>query len=415
MMSKTIYVYENWKSDQPNKIGELYVDFIKGKEVFSFTYEDSWLENTFDARLLDPDLMLYNGRQYAPVGKEMFGVFSDSSPDRWGRLLMDRRESILAKEEDRKPRKLTQSDYLLGVYDQSRMGALRFKADESGDFLSNDKTMAAPPWTSLRTLEEAVRSFEEDETTLDKKWLNQLIGPGSSLGGARPKASVVDVDGSLWIAKFPSKRDTYNIAGWEKVVHDLAKMLWLNVPESRIEKFSKYGDTFLVKRFDRVKDKRIHFASAMTMLGKEDGESSESSYLDLASFIRAHGANPTEDLLELWKRIVFNMLVSNTDDHLRNHGFILDDNGWRLSPLYDVNPVSKGEFLSLNVTENDSRIDLNLALDTAKYYGVSNQKAKIYINDAIKLVSDNWEKIAKQYGISRSSIEDMRPAFMTRL
>ena len=149
-MSKTIYVYENWKSDQPNKIGELYVDFIKGKEVFSFAYEDDWLENTFDACLLDPDLMLYNGRQYAPVGKEMFGVFSDSSPDRWGRLLMDRRESILAKEEDRKPRKLTQSDYLLGVYDQARMGALRFKTEEDGEFLSNDKTMAAPPWTSLR-------------------------------------------------------------------------------------------------------------------------------------------------------------------------------------------------------------------------------------------------------------------------
>ena len=411
-MSKTIYVYENWKGIQPNKIGELYVDFIKGKEVFSFAYDDEWLENTFEARLLDPDLMLYNGRQYAPMGKEMFGVFSDSSPDGWGRLLMDRRESILAREENRKPRKLTQSDYLLGVYDLSRMGALRFKTDEDGDFLSNDKTMAAPPWTSLRTLEEASLNFEEDETALDKKWLKQLIGPGSSLGGARPKASVVDVDGSLWIAKFPSKRDTYNIAAWEKVVHDLAKMIGLNVPESRIEGFSKYGDTFLVKRFDRDDGKRIHFASAMTMIGKVDGESSESSYLDLVAFIRANGASPTEDLLELWKRVVFNMLVSNTDDHLRNHGFILDDNGWRLSPLYDVNPVSNGEYLSLNVTENDSRIDLNLAIETAKYYGVSNQRARKYIADAMGIVNENWHKIAKQYGISRSSIEDMKTAFL---
>ena len=168
----------------------------------------------------------------------------------------------------------------------------------------------------------------------------------------------------------------------------------------------------MVKRFDRDDGKRIHFASAMTMIGKVDGESSESSYLDLVAFIRANGASPTEDLLELWKRVVFNMLVSNTDDHLRNHGFILDDNGWRLSPLYDVNPVSNGEYLSLNVTENDSRIDLNLAIETAKYYCVSNQRARKYIDDAMGIVNENWHKIAKQYGISRSSIEDMKTAFL---
>lgn len=411
-MSKTIFVYENWSSQEPVLIGKLYVDNSKGKEVFSFEYDNDWLTNTEKLFMLDPTLALYKGRQYAPLDSSLFGVFTDSAPDRWGRVLMNRREAILARKEERKPNKLLESDYLLGVYDEARMGALRFSLVEN-EFLSNDEEMAVPAWTSLRTLEEASRKFEEDETSFSDKWLKQLLGPGSSLGGARPKATIKDVDGSLWIAKFPSNNDSQNIGAWEKVVHDLAKLCGLNVPESKLEKFSNRGDTFLVKRFDRDGERRIHFASAMTMLGKKDGASGSdgTSYLDIVSFIKSNGSSPKEDLIELWKRVVFNMAVSNTDDHLRNHGFILDKNGWRLSPLYDVNPVSSGNELSLNINEFDSTISKELALETAKYYGITEKDAIRYLNEIVEVVNSNWERIARGYGISRSSIETMRPAF----
>ena len=221
------------------------------------------------------------------------------------------------------------------------------------------------------------------------------------------------VDGSLWIAKFPSKHDDNNTGAWEKVVHDLARMSGLNVPESRLETFSKLGSTFLVKRFDRDGDRRIHFASAMTMLGKVDGASADdgTGYLDLVSFLRSNGAAPKMDLVELWKRIVFNMAVSNTDDHLRNHGFILTQTGWRLSPLYDVNPIPYGEYLALNVSEDDSSINFDLAIDTAEYYGISEKEAEIIVKDISTIVRENWERLAVNYGISRGSIEKMRPAF----
>ena len=195
---------------------------------------------------------------------------------------------------------------MLGVYDQSRMGALRFCLDENGPFLSDDKEMSTPPWASLRTLEEAARLFEQDENALEEKWIKQLIGPGSSLGGARPKSTVVDVDGSLWIAKFPSKHDEVDSGAWEMVAHDLAKICGLDVPDAKLEKFSKLGSTFIVKRFDRESDRRIHFASAMTMLGETDGASAAEniSYLDIASSIRSNGAAPNKDLKELWSRIL---------------------------------------------------------------------------------------------------------------
>ena len=408
---KTIYVYENWISDTPSLIGKLYIDIIRGTESYSFEYEKSWLQNPH-AFMLDPDLNLYNGRQY-PFGKEKFGVFSDSSPDRWGRILMKRRERINANNENRKPRSLNESDFLLGVYDKTRMGALRFTLEEGGVFLSDDSDAPTPPWTSLRTLEEASREFEKDENTLDDKWLKQLLKPGSSLGGARPKASVLAPNGDLWIAKFPSKHDEGNVGAWEKVVHDLARLCGLNVPESKLEKFSKSGSTFLVKRFDREGSKRIHFSSAMTMLGKNDGSgaSDGTGYLDMVAFIKSNGASPKEDLIELWKRIVFNMAVSNTDDHLRNHGFLLTKNGWRLSPLYDVNPVEEGNELSLNVSETDNSISILLAIETAHYYGINVKDAKIISNKILEIVRDNWERIAKSYGLSRIDIENKRPAF----
>ena len=285
--------------------------------------------------------------------------------------------------------------------------------DENGPFLSDDKDMATPPWANLRTLEEAARAFEQDENALDEKWLRQLIGPGSSLGGARPKATVEDVDGSLWIAKFPSKHDEVDSGAWEMVAHDLAELCSLNVPPAKLEKFSKLGSTFLVKRFDRDNGKRIHFASAMTMLGKEDGASAAdgTSYLDIVSFIKSNGGAPEKDLKELWRRIVFNMAVSNTDDHLRNHGFILTPNGWCLSPLYDVNPVPYGDELSLNVSEEDPSISVELAVETSEYYGFSKNEAEKEAQNILAVVKDNWEKLAVKYGIGRSNVEYMRPAF----
>ena len=409
---KTIFVYDDFSTNQPILMGKLYVNIIKGGETYSFEYDTDWLKRTRLSLTLDPDLMPYSGRQY-PTGKNIFGLFADASPDRWGRILMNKRERILAEKEGRKPSKLHDSDYLLGVYDETRMGGIRFKSDPEGPFLSNDKETAAPPWATLRTLEEASRNFENDETGLSEKWLNQLIKPGSSLGGARPKATVVDTRNQLWIAKFPSKNDENDTGAWEMVAHDMAALCGLNVPEAKLEKFSTLGSTFLIKRFDRIGSKRVHFASVMTLLGKTDGASADdgSSYLDIVAFIKSYGAQPKNDLIELWKRIVFNMAVTNTDDHLRNHAFILTDKGWILSPLYDVNPVPYGDELSLNVDAEDNSISIELAVQTAVRFGISKSDAETYVENILKIVRDNWEKLAIEYGLTRRQIEEMRPAF----
>lgn len=409
---KTIYVYDDFSFDKPVLLGRLYVNIIKGRENYSFEYDDTWLRQNIFMVDLDPELMPFKGRQY-PSGKNIFGLFADASPDRWGRVLMHKRERILAEKEGRKPRKLHDSDYLLGVYDETRMGGIRLKDDPDGPFLSNDKETAVPPWEALRTLEEASRNFQNDKTRLAEKWLNQLIKPGSSLGGARPKATVSDINGQLWIAKFPSGNDENDTGAWEKVVHDLAKKCGLNVPESRLEKFSKLGSTFLVKRFDRDGDKRIHFASAMTLLGKSDGASAAdgTSYLDIVGFIKSNGASPKSDLIELWKRIVFNMAVTNTDDHLRNHAFILKKDGWVLSPLFDVNPVPYGDELSLLVDDQDNTISIDLAVKTAPRFGLTEEEAEKLADRILSIVRENWKELAEGYSISRNQIEEMRPAF----
>lgn len=409
---KTIFVYDDFSTDQPVLMGSLYVNVIKGGESYSFEYDKGWLKKTGLTLTLDPELMPYSGRQY-PTGKNIFGLFADASPDRWGRMLMNKRERILAEKEGRKPSKLYDSDCLLGVYDETRMGGIRFKVNPEGPFLSDDKETAAPPWATLRTLEEASRNFENDETGLTEKWLNQLIKPASSLGGARPKATVVDTKDQLWIAKFPSKNDENDTGAWEIVAHDLAALCGLNVPEAKLEKFSPLGSTFLIKRFDRLGSKRVHFASAMTLLGKKDGASAAdgSSYLDIAAFIKSYGAQPKKDLIELWKRIVFNMAVTNTDDHLRNHAFILTDKGWILSPLYDVNPVPYGDELSLNVDEDDNSISIDLAVQTAVKFGISKSDAEAVAEDILQIVRDNWERTAAGYALTRRQIEEMRPAF----
>jgi len=408
---KNIYVFADFLSFHNEFLGTVHVSQTKGREFYSFEYDEQWLAK--DAMLLDPDLQWYRGRQYISDNKQVFGFLSDSAPDRWGRRLMNRREELRAKKGGEKPVKLMESDYLLGVFDESRMGGLRFKTDPDGEYVSNDTDFATPPWTSLRELEQAATEFEKNETSDNDFWLKQLLAPGSSLGGARPKASVLAPDGSMWIAKFPSKHDEFDSGAWEMVVHELALLCGINVPEARAEVFSSLGTTFLVKRFDRAGKERIHFSSAMTMLGKSDGADATdgSSYLEIVSFLKANGANPKQDLIQLWKRIVFGMAVSNTDDHFRNHGILLTNNGWILSPMYDVNPDVFGEFLSLNVDSDNSAIDLNLAIEASKYYGITKADAASLADEIVRKVDNNWRALAGKYGISHSEAERMSPAF----
>lgn len=409
---RRIEVYADWVGlGEPTLIGILFSERTRGKEIFSFEYDKTWLENN-SALNIDPDLMLYSGPQYLNEGKANFGVFLDSSPDRWGRVLMQRREAVLARMEARKPENLFETDYLLGVFDGHRMGALRFRENE-GPFLNNNKEMASPPWTSIRELERASRMLEEDGDDQEKlKWLTMLMAPGSSLGGARPKASVLDDKGYLWIAKFPSTRDGHDIGGWEKVVHALAIDAGVNVPEAMANTFYSKQHTFLIKRFDRTLEGRVHFASAMTLLGHVDGTNHEAgvSYLDLAEFIIKNGAAVNEDLQELWRRIVFYIAVSNADDHLRNHGFLLTEKGWVLSPAYDVNPVQPATGLSLNISESDNSLVFDLALDVAKYFRLDVKKANIILKQVTESVK-NWEKVAAKIGLSNSEREMMAGAF----
>ena len=410
---KTIYVYADWSGYSPQLMGLLYASDSRHKELFSFEYKEEWIRSSDSGVFFDPDLLLFAGRQYVPLDKQLFGIFSDSCPDRWGRLLINRKEAILAKKEGRKPRALMESDYLLGVFDETRMGALRFSLIEGGPFLAADNNLPVPPWASLRALTAASWAFESDERGQEEKWLNQLLAPGSSLGGARPKASVRAPDGSLWIAKFPSKHDEWNSGAWEMVVHDLAIKCGLNVPEAKLATFSPAGGTFLVKRFDRNGLRRRHFSSAMTMLGKTDGSGAEgASYLDLASFIKSNGASPQQDLIELWRRIVFNIAVSNTDDHLRNHGFLLTERGWILSPMYDVNPNIYGNTLSLNVTEDNNSATFDLAIETAKYYNIDLPQAKNALTEIKKIIRGNWRPLAAAYGLSKAAVSRLAPAFI---
>lgn len=412
MQEKIIYVYDDFSESYHALIGRLYVSVIKGGETYAFEYDAQWLKKNNMRICLDPQLLPFTGRQFSKE-KRLFGLFADASPDRWGRMLMNKRERILARYEGRKPRKLHESDYLLGVYDHTRMGGIRLKLDPNGAFLSDDEETPTPPWAYLRTLEEASRNFEKEEDAVTDQWINQLIKPGSSLGGARPKATVVDAEENLWIAKFPSQNDESDTGAWEKVVHDLARLCGLHVPESKLEKFSKLGSTFLVKRFDRNGKKRVHFASMMTLLGKTDGASANdgTGYLDMVSFLKSYGANPKKDLQELWKRIVFNMAVSNTDDHLRNHACMFSENGWTLSPLYDVNPVPYGDELSLLVDDRNADISVPLAVGTACRFGIQIDTAETIAKEMLAIVRNNWERLAKEHGLTRGQIESMRPAF----
>ena len=414
--SRNISVYAHWSGmEDPLLMGVLHSDRLKGKEVFSFEYIDEWLKNG-PAQLLDPSLQLYTGLHYLNDVQDNFGIFLDSSPDRWGRILMRRREAAFARNENREEKKLFETDYLLGVYDGHRMGALRFKLEDDGPFLNDNKNMASPPWTSLRELEQISLRLEDDDVIDDPeylKWLSMLIAPGASLGGARPKASIVDNDGNLWIAKFPSRNDQGDIGGWEIVTYELAILAGINMAESKAQKFSSDYYTFLTKRFDRGNNgQRIHFASAMTILGYIDGQdhADGASYLELVDFIQKNGANVDQDLEQLWRRIVFSICVTNTDDHLRNHGFLLTNDGWVLSPAYDINPVENGSGLKLNISDEDNSLDLNLAMEVSEFFRLSEKRATEIIDEVLNAVA-NWREVAIKYKISRVEQELKALAF----
>ena len=417
MSTRVIYVYADWKEiNGPILMGELRSDLTRGKEVFSFEYNPEWLKSGF-SQILDPDLQLYTGPQYlGDEGKGNFGVFLDSSPDRWGRVLMKRKEAAHARKEGRAAKKLFEQDYLLGVYDGHRMGGLRFKEDIEGPFLNNDSRHAAPPWTSIRELEEISLKLESDDSADDPdylQWLNMIINPGSSLGGARPKASVIDAQGELWIAKFPSKNDEGDVGIWEYLAYKLAISSGISMGECLARKFSSDHHTFLAKRFDRSPNSaRLHFCSAMTQLGYSDGADSSigASYLDIAEFLTENGAKVTEDLNELWRRIVFSICVSNTDDHLRNHGFLLTNKGWILSPAYDINPIENSSGLKLNINEDDNSLDLELAMEVHEYFRLNKKEAENIISKVVRTVK-KWREVADKYGISRNQQDLKATAF----
>lgn len=410
-------MYADWvKLEGPRFMGVLTSEQLRGKEIFSFEYDSNWLKSGF-ALVLDPDLQYFSGPQYLHDERKLnFGLLLDSSPDRWGRVLMQRREAARARMEDRIANKLFETDYLLGVNDGHRMGGLRFKLKQDGPFVNDDKLQASPPWTSIGELEQISLRLEDDAAIDDPeyhKWLNLLVNPGSSLGGARPKASVLDPDNHLWITKFPSRKDGGNTGAWEMVTYKLAIAAGINMSECQARKFSSEHHTFITKRFDRAADgKRIHFCSAMTQLGYTDGADAASgaSYLELVDFITNHGANVEQDLHELWRRIVFSICVSNTDDHLRNHGFLLSNGGWILSPAYDINPVETGTGLKLNISEDDNSLDIGLAMEVHEFFRLNRETANGIILQ-VKSAVHNWRKLAARYGISRTEQEIKAAAF----
>lgn len=390
------------------QIGELSITRSHGKEVVAVELDTRWCNNHAEL-FIDPDIAAYAGIQYPPNDKKMFGFLSDASPDRWGRKLIDREEKITADKEKRAIRTLNESDYLLGVSDRLRYGGIRFEDHNNGIYLSSSTT-PIPPFAKLRMLEQAARGYEMSEK--DDTLLKVILEPGSSLGGARPKANVVDEAGNLWIAKFPSKKDEYDIGAWEMVEHDLAKICGINVPDAKVMRLSEHGSTFLSKRFDRLPDgTRIHLMSAMTALGMIDGNNDGIGYLDIAGQLEMISADPQNDLQELWRRLAFNVLTSNCDDHLRNHGFILKKDGWHLSPAYDLNPVIGKDALSLNITDKDNRLNIDNVITVSEMFRISENDAKDIVEEMKTLIRKNLYSLSEKYYLPERSVKEMHTAF----
>lgn len=385
-------------------VGTLWLNHIKGKLSSAFTYAAEWLQSPYKFAL-GPDLPL---DQYPKACEGLFFCFQDCSPDRWGKVLLRRQESALAEAEKRKPRTLLDSDFLLRVNDFTRHGALRISADSGKTFLSESTRESVPPLIYLPKLLSASQSIDaRKETDAD---LRMLVAPGSSLGGARPKATVLGADGELLIAKFPSRNDDRDIPLWEYVTFQLARRAGLRTPEVQLQNVAG-KNVLLVRRFDRQGSARFPFISAMSLLQAKDGD--HMSYVDIAAVLQAEGAAPAEDLHELWSRMVFNMCVYNVDDHLRNHGFLREALGWRLSPVYDLensHPTEKEPFLHTGIMEGLNAFDLNDALEAAEFFRFRKADARKRLDDIRNAVS-YWKQEAALVKAPAVEVRFMQDAF----
>ncbi len=389
-------------------VGRLWCHNRKGRESASFEYDKGWFKHP-ECFALEPALALTSGAFHTLPVQSLFGAMGDSAPDRWGRVLMRRAENQRAKDVSEVPRTLGEVDFLLGVYDEARQGALRFSHRPEGPFLSAKPKTSIPPLVDLPKLLSATEHFLDDEESAED--LRILLAPGSSLGGARPKASVRDHEGNLAIAKFPHKDDDFNIVLWEAVALVLAQKSGLHIPAWRLENILD-KDLLLIQRFDRVGQQRIPFLSAMSMLGANDHEMH--SYLEIVDALKQHGAKPDADMSELWRRMVFSIMISNTDDHLRNHGFLYEQQrGWRLAPAYDMNPTPisvKPRILTTAIDLYDGTASLELALSVASDFRVSKKDAESIIKEVKQGVSQ-WHSVAQSVGLKKKEIERMASAF----
>ena len=405
-MNREIFIYADLNGES-HLVGTLWTRQGKSRESASFEYDSSWLSNP-KRFALEPALQLSAGTMHTDGNRALFGAIGDSAPDRWGRILIQREERRKTRKEERIPRTLSEADYLLSVGDITRQGALRFSTEKGGAFLAPQDQTTIPPLIKLGELLGAatrVLSDEEDESDL-----RLLLAPGSSLGGARAKASVLDNDGILSIAKFPQTDDTWSVTLWEAVALDLAARAGIPTPAHRIEKVSD-RNVLILRRFDRSGNIRLPFLSAMSMLAAADNEAH--SYLEIVDAIRLYGNRPEHDLQQLWRRIVFNILISNTDDHLRNHGFLYEDMGWVLSPAYDLNPMPvdiKRRMLSLAIDKEDTTASLELAHQVASLFGLKPVGAK-HIAYEVGSAVKGWRECAAKYGISSKEISRMDSAF----
>jgi serine/threonine-protein kinase HipA len=406
-MDREAFVYMDI-AGAPVLVGRLWSRIRKQRETGTFEYDASWLKRA-DRFALEPALILSEGPYHTGADRPMFGAIGDSAPDRWGRALMRRAERRAAEREGRQPRTLFEIDFLLQVDDEARAGALRFAETEGRPFLAEADKFRIPPIVELnRLLAAAERVIDDKDREED---LRLLIAPGSSLGGARPKASVRDKDGHLSIAKFPHKEDSSHVVLWEGVALTLAARARIAVSEWHVVQIGKKA-CLILRRFDRKNGARVPLLSAMSMLGAADNENH--TYLEIAEALRQQGASPNDDLKQLWRRIVFNVLISNTDDHLRNHAFLYESQkGWRLSPAYDMNPVPvdvKPRILTTAIDPEDNSASIDLALAAAEYFGLKKAEAKAIAGEVGAAVA-GWRQEAQKAGITKTEIDRMGSAF----
>ena len=416
---KTLYVYADFDwLDKTMLVGELSYESLRGSDSYSFKYNNDWLCQ-YGNLFLSADINNYSGRQYTQPGRDIFGCFSDALPDRWGRLLLNRREQLLATEAKRPVRKLSSFDYLMGIDDYARMGGFRFKEHQDGGYINCNESLCIPPLTDIRTLVRAsmeVEKSEEQNQLPEKKWLLQLVRPGTSLGGARPKAGVMDGDGQLCVAKFPSRNDDYDVALWEHHSHLLAKKVGVVAADTSIIETGEKYHTLLSKRFDRTfNGGRKHFASAMTLLGLTDGCDAKmgNGYLDIVDFILQNCCDVEYNLRQLYRRVAFNIAIGNSDDHFRNHGFLLTPKGWTLSPAYDMNPTLN-EYQALLINSTTNHANLKVLLDSSEEYMISKDEAMRIINE-VKTGVKQWRSIATRLGIAKREMDIFEQVFQRLL